>query len=136
MRTMRIRQGALAATLALVAGMLACDGTHVIGPDNQLEVTNGVDSFQWQVTDLDDVTQTLTYSWQNTGTGADVNQAATLSSGSAVLRIDDSAGNEVYSRSLTENGTFSTDSGSAGPWTITVTLNGATGTLNFRVQKP
>lgn len=132
----RIGRGACAAALVFAAGFVACDGTNVIGPENQLEVTNVVDSFQWQVTDLDDVTQTLTYAWQNTGDRADVNQSATLGSGSAFLRIEDSSGEEVYSRPLTENGTFSTMAGSAGTWTIRVTLDRARGTVNFRVQKP
>jgi hypothetical protein len=126
----------LVAILTLALGLQACDSANVIGPANQLEVTNAVDNFQWQVTALENVTQTLTYSWQNTGTAADVNQSATLSSGTATLRVADSAGAEVYSRSLTDNGTFTSGAGSSGTWTITVTLTGAAGTLNFRVQKP
>ena len=132
----RTRRGACAAALVCVAWLVSCDGTNLIGPENQLEVTNVVDSFQWQVSDLDDVSQTLTYAWQNTGNQADVNQSVTLTSGSAFLRIEDSSGDEVYSRSLAENGTFSTAAGSGGTWTITVTLDRATGTLNFRVQRP
>lgn len=125
---------AIAALLALaIAG---CSGTNVIGPENQLEVTNVADNFQWQVTALDKVTQTLTYGWTMTGTTANVNQASVLSGGTALLTVTDADGTEVYSSSLTQNGTFTTTAGTAGAWTITVTLEKATGTLNFRVQKP
>lgn len=122
----------LSATMLLVVGC----SDNVIGPENELEVTNATDTFQWQVTALDQVTQTLTYTWSMTGTVADVNQSANPSGGTATLRIQDDAGVEVYSRSLAENGTFQTTAGSAGNWTITVVLDGVTGAVNFRVQKP
>ena len=122
----------LSATTLLVIGC----SDNVIGPENELEFTNETDTFQWQVTALDGVTQTLTYTWPMTGTVADVNQSASPSGGSATLRIQDDAGVEVYSRSLAENGTFQTTQGSAGNWTITVTLQGVSGAVNFRVQRP
>jgi len=118
----------------LLAG--CADSTNVIGPENQLEVNNATDTFQWQVTALSNVTQTLSYSWQNVGTLANVNQSSSLGNGSADLRILDSAGVEVYSRDLAQNGTFQTAAGAAGKWTVTVTLTEVHGTLNFRVQKP
>jgi hypothetical protein len=37
---------------------------------------------------------------------------------------------------LAENGTFTSTKGAAGDWTIVDELSGASGTLNFRVQKP
>ncbi len=120
----------------LSLAVLACSSGNVLGPDNQPEVNNQTDTFQWQVTAMDDISQTLTYTWQNTGTTADVNQSPNLSGGSASLTIEDADGIEVYSRSLSQGGTFTTDSGSTGAWTIRVTLSGASGALNFRVEKP
>ncbi|MBT8208018.1 MAG: hypothetical protein KJO18_07085 [Acidimicrobiia bacterium] len=117
-------------------GASACGGNNVIGPENQLEVTNVPDSFEWQVTALDNVSQTFTYAWGNTGTAANVNQSSALASGTASLRITDAGGVEVYSRSLSEDGTFVTGSGMAGTWTVTVTLEDVDGTLNFRLEKP
>jgi len=112
------------------------DSANLIGPENELEVANATDTFQWQVSALSSVSQTLTYTWVNTGTTANVNQSSSLGGGSAVLRVIDDGDLEVYSRSLGENGTFETASGSTGNWTVTVTLTEATGTLNFRLQKP
>lgn len=123
--------------LALAAIAFAgCSDANVIGPTNQLEVANSPGTFEWQVSALDQVTQTLTYSWSNTGTEADVNQASSIGGGEASVRITDASGAEVYSRSLSQNGTFPTLTGTTGTWRITVTLDGATGTLNFRVESP
>ena len=123
--------------LAIALLVTGCTSSaNLIGPENELEVANETDTFQWQVSALSSVTQTLTYTWVNTGTTANVNQSSSMGVGSAALRVTDDGGAEVYSRSLAENGTFATASGSAGNWTVTVTLTEATGTLNFRLQKP
>ena len=123
--------------LALVLLLGACTSSgNAIGPGNELEVGNAPDTFQWQVTALSDITQTLEYTWVNSGTTANVNQSASLSSGSADLRLRDAAGVEVYSSSLDSNGSFQTAAGALGSWTVTVTLTNASGTLNFRLQKP
>lgn len=127
-----------ASRIILAAALLFLNGCadNLIGPDNQLEVANQTDTFEWQVTALDDVTQTLTYAWAMTGTVANVNQSSGPAGGSATLRILDVAGAEVYARSLAENGTFQTSTGAAGNWTIVVTLSGVSGAVNFRVEKP
>jgi hypothetical protein len=125
-----------AGILAGVVGFAVACGGSVIGPENQLEVANLTDNFQLQATALADVSETLTYTWENTGTGANVNQSGTVTGGSATLTIEDDAGTEVYRASLAETGTFQTSAGIAGAWTVRVELSGMSGTLNFRVQKP
>lgn len=123
--------------LGLVLLIGGCgDSANLIGPENMLEVANATDTFQWQVSALSKVSQILTYTWANTGTTANVNQASSLTGGSADLRVTDDSGVEVYSRSLADNGTFVTTAGAAGNWTVTVTLRDTRGTLNFRLQKP
>lgn len=126
------------ATAAAMAFLLAAcgDDANVIGPDNQPEVANTTDTFEWQVSNLSNVSQALGYSWTNTGTTADVNQSSALEGGTAMLRVTDGQGVEVYLRSLSENGTFRTDAGSAGDWTVTVTLSEASGSANFRLENP
>jgi hypothetical protein len=128
-------------TFTLVMGMsllaaAACSSDNAIGPENQPEVANATDNFQLQATGLENVTQTFTYAWQNTGTAANVDQSGVLSGGTATLTIWDGGGAQVYSRSLDETGSFSTDQGSTGSWTIEVALSAMSGTLNFRAQKP
>lgn len=107
----------------------------MLNPKFQPEVANLTDNFQFQSTGVTNVTQTLNYTWQNTGTAANVDQATTLTSGSATLTIFDASGAMVYSRSLTDNGTFATSTGTTGAWRINIVINGASGTFNFRVQK-
>ena len=129
----------LRATIVLMLALVAAscgDDTNPIGPENQPEVANLQDNFQFQASNLTGTTQTLTYTWVNTGTSANVNQSGTVSSGTATLTIRTPAGAQAYSRSLSETGTFTTGTGAPGNWQIEVRLVNVTGTLNFRVQKP
>ena len=130
---MRARLSHLAATLALI---WACgDGANIIGPGNQLQVTNAPDDFQFQVTGLRDVEQTLRYTWANTGDSANVNQASAITGGSATLTIRNPGGAVVYQAPLQTNGTFHTAKATTGAWQIEVKLAKTDGTVNFRVQK-
>ena len=132
MRTWRRLLGVSLASVLL----LACGDTNLIGPDNQLQVSNDTDRFEWQASVLENVTQTLSYTWQNTGTSANIDQSSSITSGTATLTIWCVNGNEMYSGSLTQDGTFDTAVGQSGEWTIEVVLVGVHGTLNFRVDTP
>ena len=129
----RVMLGTLIAS-AVVVG--ACGDNNPIGPSNQPEVANNRDNFQFQASNLQGTTLTLTYTWENTGTAANVNQSGQISGGSARLTLRDASGTERYTRALTETGTFTSASGTTGNWRIEVRLENVTGTLNFRVQKP
>ena len=122
------------APIALALGLASCQ-------DNPLapfepEVLNTVDSFELQATDVTHVNSTLSYSWENTGTAANVNQATVLSAGSAMLLLRDASGTTVYQKDLRENGSFPSATGTPGTWTIEVQLSDCSGTLNFRSEKP
>ena len=119
---------------AVVVG--ACSDNNPIGPSNQPEVANNRDNFQFQASNVQDTTQTLTYTWENTGAAANVNQSGQVSNGTARLTLRDASGTELYTRSLTETGTFASASSAPGNWRIEVRLENVTGTLNVRVQKP
>lgn len=120
----------------LVAVLAACGGDSVTNPQFEPEIVNLTDSFAFQVTDLTNVSENVTYTWQHTGTLGNVNQSSSVSAGTATLTILDAQGTQVYSRNLSENGTFTTNAGTDGSWTIQVALSGVSGTLNFRVEKP
>jgi len=102
----------------------------------QPEIANQPDNFQLQATNVRAVTNTFEYTWQNSGTTANVNQATIVAVGTAQLTILDSQGTQVYSRDLSENGTFQTTAGTTGAWKIRMALTNYSGTLNFRAQKP
>jgi hypothetical protein len=131
--TQLTRRTAGALVTAAVLAVAGCSDS-VTGLDN-VEVTNDTDTFQLQAS-ASGASQTLSYTWQNTGTTANINQSGTVTGGSATLTLLDDAGTQVYTRSLGETGTFVTDAGEAGSWTIRVVVSGMSGVLNFRAQKP
>lgn len=135
MPTRRQVRPLVTAALALALLDMSGCGNNPVSPGKDLQVSNAPDNFQFQVTGVQNYTHIYQYAWANTGTVASVNQASSLTGGTAVLVIRDNAGTQVYSRNLADNGTFDTAAGSAGTWTIVLTTNKATGTLNFRVQK-
>lgn len=127
----------LVTTLVMLGALSACgsDRSNPLSPAVQPEVVNNADAFSFQVTGVQNASATLDYSWQNTGTVATVNQSASISAGSATLIIRDAAGTQVYSRSLSDNGTFTSTAGVAGTWTVRVVFSGTSGTINFRSDK-
>jgi hypothetical protein len=127
-----LRSGVAAlAFLFLLAS--ACSENVSSGKDWQ--VANNPDNFQFQVTGFENYSKHLEYVWTNTGTAASVNQACSITGGSATLTVKDAAGATVYSRSLKDNGTYPTLTGTSGSWLIQINLDKTDGTLNFRVQK-
>lgn len=130
-----VRNGAAVLLIGLTLALVACGDSNPIGPSNQPEIANNPDNFQFQASNLSRTTQTLTYSWTNSGTVATVNQSGRIDAGEATLVLRDGSGNQVYSRSLTSTGTFPSSSGNAGTWRIEVVLSNVSGTVNFRVQR-
>ena len=124
--------GALAACLILAS----CGSDPPTSPGIQPQIANLADDFSYQVSSVSNFSGSASYSWHNTGIRANINQATTVASGSMTMVINDANGTQVYSRSLADNGTFVTAAGVAGAWTIRVTYNGASGTVNFRACPP
>lgn len=126
----------LFAALASAAVLAACGGSNATAPRYQPQVVNLTNDFAFQVTALNNVSDDIQYVWRNDGTTANVNQSPSNLSGTVTLVIVDAAGTQVYSRSLAQNGTFTTTAGAAGNWTVRVHFSNASGAVNFRLQKP
>ena len=122
---------ALASVAVLAAG---CGDSPTAAPF-QPQVTNAPDSFQGQATGVTNVTGTVSYTWANSGTRATINHSTTTTGGSAVLTIRDGANAVVYTRALSPSLNEPTVVGVAGNWTIQLTTDKYSGTMNFRVQK-
>ena len=122
--------------LFFLAGCGSSGNNNALNPQFQPQVANLPDTFQFQSTGVTGVTQNLHYGWQTSGTAASINQASTLTAGTATVTLSDTNGQVVYTGNLGSNGTFTSTAG-AGPglWSIDVTLKSYSGTLNFRVQK-
>ena len=127
-----LRSLSLLGIVAAVAS--ACSGSNPLEPF-QPEIANATDNFQLQATGVAGVTATQTYSWNNTGTKATINHSTTTSEGSAQLTIRDASGTVVYTRALAPSLNEPSATGTAGTWTIVLTMTSYSGTLNFRVQK-
>ncbi len=121
--------------IGLICLLFLVCSNNTISPKFEPEISNKTDTFEFQATSVENVSQTLQYTWQNTGTVANINQANSLSSGTATITIKDASGIEVYNKDLKENGTFVSGEGTDGAWRIVVNLSGVDGTLNFRVEK-
>lgn len=111
------------------------DSGNPIGPENQLEVTNSIDQFQFQLTALENVTDSRSYDWQNTGTSATIDVSQSLMGGSALLTIRDAAGTVLYQADVADDSDATTPEGVPGTWRIEVVLDDTNGFFNFRVQK-
>lgn len=133
MRTIRIRS--MQNWLAAGALILAACGDGTTAPGTNPEIINTTDNFQYQVSNIQQFSGTQTYSWQNSGTTATVNQSASIAAGSATLVLKDANGVQVYSRSLADNGTFTSTAGAAGVWTVRVVYSSTSATVNFRLDK-
>lgn len=131
------RSRCAAGIVAVIAIVLAAACSNSTGPlaPFQPQISNLADNFQFQATGVTNVTWTYTYSWSNSGDSATVNQATTVTGGSATLTISDTNGTQLYSQSLSANGTFGMSKGLHGNWTVTVVFTNYSGTVNFRVQK-
>ena len=139
-KPLRIRRATTKLAVALLFGSVliqaGCgDDVNVIGPGNQLEATNATDQFQFQLTALEQVSDSRTYDWQHTGTTATVDVSAAITNGSAVVTIRDTNGDVVYQEDMADGRDGFTSAGNPGTWQIEVVLAGTTGTFNFRVQK-
>jgi hypothetical protein len=131
-----VRAVALAAVAVSGTWLGGCSDSPA-APGIQPEIINQPGNFEYQVSDVQGYTGTLSYSWQNSGVQANVDQSTTVSGGSVTLRILDATGAQVYSRSLAENGSFATTAGQAGAWTVRVIYSGAVApVVNFRAQTP
>jgi PBP1b-binding outer membrane lipoprotein LpoB len=100
----------------------------------QPEIVNNQDSFQFQATAVENVSATVSYSWQNSGTQATINHSSTVDSGSVSVIILDNDGVQVYGNPLAASLNEPTSTGIAGTWTVRVTLLNCYGTLNFRAE--
>ncbi len=129
----RSRKAQLAGLLLLIGAVASCSSNTA--PGINPEINSAADNFQFQVTAVTNYSGTLSYSWVNNGTSASINQATTITAGDVTLQLLDASGHQVYSQSLTANGTFISNAGTAGTWTVRVVFANASGTLNFRVQK-
>lgn len=124
--------------LAVFLLLAACSDDPTAPPGIQPQITNLTDAFTFQITNLDTVTGTYDYTWQNTGTLARVSHSSNAgSSGNATLVLRDAAGTQVYSGDLVTSGQpVSSPAGVAGAWTVRLVFTNYSNTqVNFALAK-
>lgn len=131
-RSTRFVAAALAVT-AIFAVLPGC-GSSPSSPGINPEIVNLADHFSYQVSAIRSHSSTTSYTWSNSGTQATINQSCSVTAGAATLVVLDGAGTQVFTRSLADNGTFTTASGIAGTWTIRIVYDGVSATVNFRAD--
>lgn len=99
------------------------------------EIFNTQDSFQFQVTNAQNVNTTVQYNWLNSGTRATINHSSTITSGSSTVSIYDNVDSLVYTSALLASANEPSVVGIAGTWRIQVVFTNCNGTINFRVEK-
>jgi len=127
-----LRSMALAIALA---GSTRCSGDNVLGPQNQLLVSTAADNFGFKVSNLANVTQTLSYNWTNTGTSATVTNSSNLIGGTVSFTVRGPGGTLLYGSDLMTNGSAATMTGTAGPWVIDFVFSKTDGNITLMVTK-
>jgi hypothetical protein len=121
------------ASLLLLISTGGCNEPY--SPGKILEVTNEVNLFRFQVSDMKNYDQTWSFTWTNfSRTDAIVNQLSTISGGDATLVLKDASGNTVFSRSLKQDGRYTTAVGTTGPWTVQILMNKVSGSVLLQVE--
>ena len=122
--------------LALVVSVSgACDTRIQSVPQLEPQVVNLRNSFNFQAVNLLGVFDDVTYRWQIDGTTATVAQTPTALLGAATVFVTDAKGVQVYQRSLAENGSFTTQAGAPGTWTIRLHFADASGNIAVQLAK-
>lgn len=132
MQTVRICR-TLTRMAAVVLLTAACNESTAPGFD--LTVTNNPDNFVAQSVSVLNESLDREYTWQNSGTRANVTHATITENGVARIVIRDAANVIVYDKSLTSALVEATQPGVAGAWRIEILLSGFSGSVNVRVQK-
>jgi len=119
------------ATVLGVGAVTGCDNpAETLGPRNEVQVTNQVGHFELSVQDMQNVTTTMTYAWQNPGAYAAIQHLSFTPHGTTMLIIADASGTEVYRGKTLYQLEDRTLDGVPGAWTVTFTLDQSVGNID------
>src|SRR3954469_22624307 len=116
----------------LVLGTACADSiVRILAPDNDPQVVDTPEKFQFTATDLRNVNDRVTAVWPNPAAKAKLTHDSFIHHGYGVLIVRDAAGVTVDSTLLELNLEAETRPGVPGNWTLTLILAGARGRVNF-----
>ena len=135
-RVVRARPLALPVVFALASALAGCgEGDGTTDPAFSPTVSSVVDTFRLAATATTPVTRALSYTFRNTGAAATVEQASAVTAGSAFVVLRDSTGTLLYSKDLSQAGTFASFAGEPGTWRVEISLADVTGSLDLEVRR-
>jgi hypothetical protein len=102
-----------------------------LGPDNDPQVVNTPEQFEFTATDLRNVNDVLSFVWDNPAPAAALRHDSFIHHGYGILTIHDAAGVLVDSTLLELNLDAETKAGVPGPWTLTLVFSAARGRVDF-----
>ena len=121
------------AMLAAVALLAGC--ANELGPENEREIVNSTDRFSYSVFNLDEVTDSERFQWENTGTRAKIDIVQGVTEGDVLLTIQDAEGTLMYRDDIADDNDTVTEAGVPGTWIIEVSYQDTSGAFNFTVSK-
>ena len=121
--------------LLATAGTAGCADSviNVIQPVNDRTITVSGDSISYIVTDMENVTQTDTFTWNNPAERLTVLHQSFLPHGYALLVIFDAVGTVVDSTLLEYQLTTYSQAGVPGTWTVLIIYSSAWGRAQFQL---
>jgi hypothetical protein len=124
------------AALAAV-GLTGCADSILkpLGSENSEQVSNQVDNFLYEATELDNVHDIREYTWANTGTAATVLHRSFIHHGQVILMVRDGAGTLVDSLPMEYELDTETDQGVPGNWLVRLQFYGAKGRVEVGLQR-
>jgi len=135
MNLIRATASRLFALASLLLLLVAAGCGEVVSSGKNLQVTNEVNVFRFQVSDLKNYSQTYSFTWTTSSTtGVIVNQLSDISGGDATIVLKDAAGTTVYTRSMKQDGRFASAVGAPGLWTVQILANKVSGSLLMRAD--
>ena len=102
-----------------------------IDSTNDPKETNNANEFRYRVSDMRNVNDRLQFVWTNSGPRAHFHHNSFIHHGYGIVMINDANGVLVDSTLLELNLEADTKAGTPGDWTITLTLAGARGRVDF-----
>ena len=122
--------------LAIVlVGSTMFSGDNLLGTQNQLMVSLAPDNFGFKVSNMSNVSQSLSYNWVTTGDSAVVSNSSNLIGGTVAFTVRGPGGAALFQSALTTNGSAVTMPGTPGSWQIEFVFTKTDGNVTLTVVK-
>ena len=132
---MRLTRWGRTMALALPLAVLACDNPpETLGPENAVTVTNQPGHFRLTIQDMQNITTTMTFQWDNPGVYATIDHQSFTPHGTTMLIVTDAAGQEDYRGKTLYQLEDRTLDGTPGTWTVEFDFDKSVGRIDVTLD--